>query len=221
MNIKKRIQNSAYFRKIASKIVYWVMRFAYFTTRWIVINKDVPEHYIANGKPFLVAMWHDRLMTVPCAWKFKSSLNVLASAHRDGRFIAQIVKNFKMRPIYGSTGRCTIDVTRKLVNACKRGEYTAIIPDGPRGPRHEVSAGIIAIAKLAKTDILVVSSAVKRFKKCNSWDQFLIAYPFNKGGIVFDILKYEDIRDIDNDSAMKMLKDKLDSASLKAAETLK
>ena len=56
-----------------------------------------------------------------------------------------------------------------------------ITPDGPRGPVFTISDGTVAIARLAKVDILPVTFATSRGKTLGSWDKFFFAYPFSKG----------------------------------------
>ena len=220
MKLRKRILKSDWFNVIVSRLVAYLMRFSYFTTRWQLHNYKIPEEYIQADKPLLVAMWHDQLMTAPCAWRFSKPLHVLASQHSDGKLIAKIVESFGMRPVYGSTGKCAISSLKQLITICKEGNCLAIIPDGPRGPRHIASQGIVTIAQMTQTDILVYASVVKRFKQCNSWDKFIIAYPFNKGVISLDILKYEDIKDMPVEEACNLLTAKLNDQLRFATEKL-
>lgn len=220
MSLKKRILNSDFCHHLVAKVVFLLMQFSYKTTKWKLHNYEIPEKYIQSGKSLLVAMWHDRLMTAPCAWSFSKPLNVLASAHTDGRLIAKIVENFGMIPVYGSTGKCSVKSLRTLIELCQNKNCTAIIPDGPRGPRHEVSPGIITIAKMTKTDILIFSSAVKKYKQCKSWDKFIIAYPFNDGAIALDVLKYEEIAELSTEESCVLLKQRIDNMSNMAKEML-
>lgn len=220
LKIIKTFLRSEFCVTITAKLIFYIMRFSYVTTKWTLVDYSIPEIYIKSGKSLLVALWHDRLMTAPCAWSFSSPLNVLASAHRDGKLIARVVQDCGMIPVYGSTGKLSLESGRKLMNLCKSGACLAIIPDGPRGPRHKVSPGIIALAKSTATDILVFSSCVRKFKKCKSWDKFIIPYPFNKGAIVLDVLRFEDIKDLSVKDGRQMLEDRLSEASRKAKAVL-
>lgn len=206
MKISKRIFQNELVQQIVSKIIAALMRFCYATTRWKLIGLDIPDEYIKSNKGLLMALWHDRLMTAPCAWKWKKTLHVLASAHRDGRIIAKTVENLGMKPVYGSTGKCSTSSLKEMINLCNSNECLAIIPDGPRGPRHTVSKGIIEIAKITKTDIIPFSCCVKKFKRLNSWDKFIIAYPFNKGVIICGKpLEYSDIAEKSLEECEKLL----------------
>lgn len=176
----KKIQRSECFEKIAAKLLSWVMRFSFCTTRWTELNGEIPEQYQRDNIPFIVCHWHDRLMMTPCVWRWKKPLHVLASNHRDGHLIARVVENFSMPAVYGSTGK-GIAALKELIKLVKSGEYVAVIPDGPRGPRHKLAPGVIAISRLAQTDILPFSFCVKRYFCFDSWDKFIFVWPFNRG----------------------------------------
>lgn len=197
------------------------MNFCFVTTRWTMIGLENVDDYVKSNRGLLMVLWHDRLMTAPCAWKWHKPLHVLASEHNDGRLIAKTVENLNMIPVYGSTGKCSVKTIRKMVDLCNSGQCLAIIPDGPRGPRHVVSDGIVTISKMTKTDIIPFSCCVREFKKCKSWDKFIIAYPFNKGIIICgEPIKYEDIKDIDIETAKTIIKEKIDKLSQIAYEKL-
>jgi len=204
----------------ASKIMALVMRFCYFTTRWTIVNKNIPDTYHAKHEPFIICHWHDRLMVTPCVWKWKNPLHVLASAHRDGQFIAKIVENFRMIPVYGSTGKGTTAV-RTIIKLIKEKKYIAIIPDGPTGPRHKAALGAGTIAKLTKTDILPYSFCVKRYFCFNSWDRFIFAWPFNRGVMVWGKpITYSEIENMSVEAVTALLEKRIDEATNEAKEIL-
>lgn len=176
----KKIQKSKFFEVIAAKLLAWMMSFSFRTTRWTELNSEIPEQYQKDGSPFIVCHWHDRLMVTPCVWRWEKPLHVLASNHSDGRLIAKIVENFSMPAVYGSTGK-GLAALKELIKLVKSGEYIAIIPDGPRGPRHKLAPGAVAISRLTHTDILPFSFCVKRYFCFNSWDKFIFVWPFNRG----------------------------------------
>lgn len=219
----KAIFRSLLFQKIASKMLYVLMRFSFLTTKWKIVGQNHPDAYHENDQSFIVCLWHDRLMTAPCVWKWKKPLHVLASAHKDGRLIADIVSSFDMPAIYGSTGkRGAVAAARKIVEIIEAKGCVAIIPDGPTGPRHKVAAGILAISKITNTDILPFSCCVKRFYKFNSWDKFIFAFPFNRGILHWgNPIKVAEVSSMDEDQACEYIARKIDELSLLAFEELK
>lgn len=214
------LKRSHGFEGILSKIVSISIRLSYYTTKWTVVGENFPNEYHESRRPFIVCLWHDRLMLAPCVWKWKKPLHVLASGHRDGRFIARVVQNFSMPALYGSTGK-GFSAAKKLVQLIRKGEYIAIIPDGPRGPRHKLYPGVIAIAKLAKADILTYSFCVKRYRRLSSWDRFIVVWPFNRGVMVWNKpVRYDDIKDLTEEEAVDLVESRINEASNEAYRIL-
>jgi hypothetical protein len=66
----------------------------------------------------------------------------------------------------------------------RQGNNAAITPDGPRGPRQKCQKGVIALAKETQRPIVPVTYSAKRKKIANSWDRFLLIFPFNHATVV-------------------------------------
>ena len=217
----KEARKSADFERMASKILPYLMRFSYYTTRWKVIGEEIPNSYHKSGKPFIVCLWHDRLMLAPCVWKWKKPLHVLASSHRDGRLIAKVVESFSMPVVYGSTGKKGMAAAKNLIKLVRSGEYVAIIPDGPRGPRHKLAPGVVAISRLSNADILVYSFAVKRYRRLDSWDRFIISWPFNRGVMVWGKpITPQELKSMSEEEAVAMVESRINEASKEAHRLL-
>jgi lysophospholipid acyltransferase (LPLAT)-like uncharacterized protein len=199
----------------------FLLKLSFYTTRWKVVGGDIPDSYHKNNIPFIVCLWHDRLMIAPCVWKWKKKLHVLASGHRDGRLMAAIVKSFSMPAIFGSTGKNGTAAARKLIQLVRAGEYIAVIPDGPKGPRHKLAPGAIAISRLTKADILPFSFCVKRYYRFDSWDKFIWVWPFNRGAIVWGKpIPASKLASMSREEAAQYVESKINDASQKAYETL-
>jgi lysophospholipid acyltransferase (LPLAT)-like uncharacterized protein len=217
----KRVRKEEKFEIIASKLASFLMKFSFCTTRWTIIGEDIPDSYHKNGAPFVVCLWHDRLMMAPCAWKWKKRLHVLASNHTDGRLIARVVENFSMPAVFGSTGKNGMAAAKKLIKLVKSGEYVAIIPDGPKGPRHKLSPGVVAVSRLTKADILPFSFCVKRFYRFNSWDKFILVWPFNRGVMVWGKpIPAAELAEMSEEESVNYVESKINEASKKAMEIL-
>ncbi len=216
----KKKRKERRFVRIVAKLLSYAMRFSFYTTRWTVIGDDIPSKYHRDGVPFIVCLWHDRLMLAPCVWHWEKPLHVLASQHDDGRLIAEVVKNFSMPAVYGSTGK-GVNAARNLIKLVKDGQYIAIIPDGPRGPRHKIAPGAVAISRLTKADILPFSFCVKRFHRFNSWDKFILAWPFNRGVMVWgEPITPEQLKTMSQEEAVEYVTAKINEASDKTYEIL-
>src|SRR5580698_8448454 len=114
-------------------IVAWI-HLVYRTSRWRVIGGQVPLAYWDEGKPFILAFWHGRLMMAPMAWRPGASMNMLISANRDGRIIADAIKHFDLDTITGSKSKGGMAALRAMLRALGDGQNIGVTPDGPRGP---------------------------------------------------------------------------------------
>ena len=86
-----------------------------------------------------------------------------------------------MNVILGSSKKGGMQAFRKMVKCIKSGESVAITPDGPKGPKEKVKEGIIKLAQITETSIIPLVWTTNKFKLINSWDNFVIPYPFSKG----------------------------------------
>ncbi|MCX8023431.1 MAG: DUF374 domain-containing protein [Syntrophorhabdaceae bacterium] len=89
---------------------------------------------------------------------------VLISRHRDGEFIARVIRFFGLKAIRGSYKKGGISSTREIITGLKEGYDIAITPDGPKGPRYEVKKGIIEIARLTGKGIIPVTYGASKKK---------------------------------------------------------
>ena len=60
----------------------------------------------------------------------------------------------------------------------KNGYSIVTTVDGPSGPKLEVKAGAILMARIAKAPILPIACAADRAWHMNTWDGFIIPKPF-------------------------------------------
>jgi len=89
---------------------------------------------------------------------------VLISRHRDGEFIARIIKFFNIGTIRGSYRKKSISSIREIIDDLQRGFDVAITPDGPKGPKYTVKNGIIELARLTQYPIIPISYSASKKK---------------------------------------------------------
>jgi len=157
------------------------VRFVHLTSRWDVRGDAAPRRLWAEGKPFILAFWHGRLLMMPYCWNPHARINMLISQHADGQLIAHTVKHFGIHTVAGSSSKGGTAALRAILRALKAGECAGFTPDGPRGPRMRASAGVVSAAKLAGVPILPCAYAVRRRHVLRSWDRFVLALPFTRG----------------------------------------
>ena len=177
----RRFLRSELLRRIACWITHCYIRFVYWTNRWSVEGGEWPRRLTREGRTFIVAFWHGRLLMMPLAWHRLTSFHMLISAHRDGRIIAGAMTYFGIETIAGSTSRGGSSALRAMLKQLKNGACVGITPDGPRGPAMTVSVGTINIARLARVPILPLTYATSRRRVLATWDRFHLALPFGSG----------------------------------------
>ncbi len=128
----------------------------------------------------IVAFWHGRLLMMPLTYRGRR-IAVLISQHRDGEIISRTVSTFGFSTIRGSSSRGGGRALRRMAALLKAGTDIAITPDGPRGPRHRVQAGVILLARLSGCPIYPLTFASDRFRSFGSWDRFQVPKFFSRG----------------------------------------
>ncbi|EIF50634.1 lysophospholipid acyltransferase family protein [Sulfurovum sp. AR] len=155
---------------------YLLMRFYWLTSKknFHVIGEITQEQSI-------VVCWHGELLMSPQAYRYfhkKQLASGIISRHFDGEMIARILMYFSIAPLRGSSSRGAKQVLLEAFRALKKGDDLLVTPDGPRGPRHSISDGAIALAHKAKAPVLIVNYIPKAYWQLGSWDKFVIPKPF-------------------------------------------
>lgn len=177
----RRLLRNARLRRVACWFIHWYIRFVYLTTSWAVEGAEWPHHLRAQGRPFILAFWHGRLLMIPMAWQRLAPMHMLISAHPDGQIIADAVTYFGVGSVAGSTSRGGSAALRSMLKRLKAGDCVGITPDGPRGPAMTASTGIVNIARLARVPILPITYATSRRRMLATWDCFHLPWPFGRG----------------------------------------
>lgn len=147
------------------------------------VNREAADRLWRQGENVIACFWHGRLLAMPFAYK-RGRGKVLISRHRDGEFIARVVHYFGLGAVRGSHRKGgSVSSIREMLIELKRGVDIAITPDGPKGPRYCMKEGIIELARISHKPILPIAYSATKKKVFNSWDRFVLPYPFSK--IVF------------------------------------
>jgi lysophospholipid acyltransferase (LPLAT)-like uncharacterized protein len=135
----------------------------------------------------IYCVWHNRLaLCLPIYWKYAQPLNptagmaAMASASKDGAFLAAVIECFKVHAVRGSSSRRGHQALLELTSWAERGYDLAITPDGPRGPRYKVQPGVISLAQVTGLPIVPASYNLKWKIQVKSWDRFQIPLPFSR-----------------------------------------
>ena len=217
MKIKKKILKNIFIQNILGLIMAIYIFIVRITSSIHFENKSVPDTFWMNNKPFILAFWHNQLMMISFCWKSKKKINILASAHSDGRFGSIVGKYFKLKNI-PSSSKDNNFILRSIFNILKMNHYIGITPDGPRGPKETVSEGIIKIARASKTPIIPCGFWSSRNIQLKSWDAFLVTLPFSKCFFVWHNPIYipENLKDSEIEEYQNLLKKMIDESITKA-----
>jgi lysophospholipid acyltransferase (LPLAT)-like uncharacterized protein len=129
--------------------------------------------FLWHNRLFLAGEWHHRFR------KQKQCFGLI-SASRDGAWLETFYGWAGIRPIRGSQNRRGSQAVRELVKVVKSGNDVGITPDGSRGPKYDAKTGAIALARITKKPILLLSFEYSKCFRFNSWDKFVVPYPFSK-----------------------------------------
>lgn len=185
MGLMKRIGKSEWIRGTLCRLGAAYIRLVWATSRWRVEGGEIPAAFWDQGRPFILAFWHGRLLMMPKCWRADRPIHMLISHHRDGQLIARTVAHFGIHSIAGSTTRGGAAGLRSLLKALKAGECVGITPDGPKGPRMRASDGILGLARLSGCPVIPVSYSARPAARLESWDRFQVPRPFARGVFVW------------------------------------
>ena len=104
----------------------------------------------------------------------------MTSRHRDGDYIAEVIRRLGYEAARGSSSRGSLGATREALEALRNGKDLGFAIDGPRGPRYVVKRGPTYVAWKSGHPILPFTVSVKRKWKLKSWDHFQIPKPFSR-----------------------------------------
>jgi lysophospholipid acyltransferase (LPLAT)-like uncharacterized protein len=149
------------------------------TVRMRFANSDALFARWQSGEQVIVAFWHDRVVMLPVAYRGRK-VCIMNSQHRDGEIATRALARWGIRAVRGSATRGGVAGFRQLLDAFRDGYDLAIVPDGPRGPRHVAKAGIIHLARATGAPIFPVTYAAASKRQLRSWDRMIIPLPFSR-----------------------------------------
>lgn len=200
-------------KKLLRKLALWfippigtlLIRFIYLTNR-----KRFHLPKVIPAEPVIFAFWHGDLLMQPYLYyQFRKhpKANVLISDHFDGQIIASIMRYFNLGTIHGSTTRGGAKVLIQGLKSLSEGYDIGITPDGPKGPRHVMSDGVVVMAQKRHAKVIVYSCVPSKFWQLPSWDRFTVPKPF--GTLDFYASEPIDLEGMEMEAAKTVIKAKL------------
>ena len=181
--IAKRLSRQEWVSELSVGLAIAYLWFVRWSGRWRIENAEPFLSQVTAGNPVIVCFWHGRLILMPRIRGLP--IKVVVSAHRDGMRAARIMRYGPSELIVGSTRRGGAAALIEVVRTVRQGIPVVFTPDGPRGPRMRATAGAVIAAKRSGAPLVPVSGSVSRCRVLNSWDRFVLPYPFARGIIRF------------------------------------
>jgi lysophospholipid acyltransferase (LPLAT)-like uncharacterized protein len=140
--------------------------------------------------PVIYCLWHNRIFTVPAAWKRACGKHrravVLTSASHDGAALARAVGVFGIGSVRGSSSRRGVAALVGMRKALREGIDACITPDGPRGPRYVIQAGMVKLAETSGAPVIPIHVEYSSCWRLKTWDRFVIPKPCSTVRVIFD-----------------------------------
>jgi lysophospholipid acyltransferase (LPLAT)-like uncharacterized protein len=139
--------------------------------------------------PVIYVLWHNRFFPVPAAWsrlcRAQRRCVALTSASRDGDMVARAMAVFGLGAVRGSSSRRAVAALVGLKHALEDGLDVCLTPDGPRGPRYVVQAGVIKLAEATGAPVIPIHVHFSSAWRLKTWDRFVIPKPFSRVRVTF------------------------------------
>lgn len=191
--------------KVVPFIFQLFVKFIYLTSK-----KNFHHPLIDTKETFVISFWHGELLMQPFNYHKLKPNGIgkgLISEHKDGQAITKTVEYLGIGSIRGSSSNNGLKALLEAIKESKKGVDVAVTPDGPRGPRHSVADGIIAVAQKANCRVLALNCVPTSYWQFKSWDKFVIPKPF--GTINFYISEPFSVKDMQMEEAKSLLKEKM------------
>lgn len=169
--------------RILGLVAWLIARGVGITLRWTVVGGENIAKARAAGK-VCWASWHGRqLLTINV--HAGQPVVILASLSKDGDIQTAMLERLGYRVERGSSSRGAARGLLSMARAMREGWQPAIAVDGPRGPRHEVKQGIVALARYEDASIIPTMASCESGWVIPSWDRTLLPKPFTRAVIEY------------------------------------
>lgn len=157
---------------------YWFIRLIGPTLRVSVSREDGAQQTV-DERPLIASFWHACI--IPATYMCRDlGVRVMSSNSYDGEYMGRIIRKFGFVAVKGSSSRNAVRALLGLRRALQEGWTVAFSLDGPRGPRHKVKPGPVALARSSGVPLTMFHIAVERAWVLNTWDRLVIPKPFSR-----------------------------------------
>ena len=202
--------------KLIPPLAYYLMKLTNMSLRLTVEGWEKPSELLKEQNSLMFSSWHGKSW-VPAYFLRDLGIYALASMSRDGSYMAEVLHKLGWNTVRGSSSRGASRSVLSLYKKLKKGESTALTPDGPTGPIYEIKPGIIFLQEKAGSFIVPMGVDADWKKNFNSWDNYLLPLPFSKTALVFGE-PFQFNKDLEMEVKQEILKNKMIEVNERAAE---
>jgi lysophospholipid acyltransferase (LPLAT)-like uncharacterized protein len=157
---------------------YWFIRIIGPTLRVCTSFEEGAQQRLEQ-RPLIGSFWHSCL--IPATYICRDlGVRVMSSNSYDGEYMGRIIHKFGFVAVKGSSSRNAVRALLGLRRALEDGWTVAFTLDGPRGPRHKVKPGPVALGRSSGVPLTMFHAAVDRAWVLNTWDRLMIPAPFSR-----------------------------------------
>jgi lysophospholipid acyltransferase (LPLAT)-like uncharacterized protein len=145
----------------------------------VCISREEGAQETLEQRPLIGSFWHSCI--IPATYICRDlGVRVMSSNSYDGEYMGRIIHKFGFVAVKGSSSRNAVRALLGLRRALEQGWSVAFTLDGPRGPRHQVKPGPVALGRSSGVPLTTFHAAVDKAWVLNSWDRMMIPMPFSR-----------------------------------------
>jgi lysophospholipid acyltransferase (LPLAT)-like uncharacterized protein len=169
-------------QRIVLRIIIWVgyrfIRLVGPTLRICISREDGAQETVGQ-RPLITSFWHAGI--IPATYLFRDcGIRVMSSNSYDGEYMGRIIRKYGFVAVKGSSSRNAVRALLGLRRALDDGWAVAFSLDGPRGPRHKVKPGPVALARSSGVPLTMFHIAVEKAWVLSTWDRLIIPKPYSR-----------------------------------------
>jgi len=170
--------------RVAVWIAHMLLETLWHTARLKIVGEERLTALVKKHGAIVPALWHQHLLLG--ARFLVSNRNCglkpgfMISPSVDGQAPTMLAISYGAHVVRGSGSYTGLRAVRGAQQAIEEGISPAITPDGPRGPRFVFKPGAIFAAQITGRPVVPVAYAARPARVLNSWDKFVIPWPFAK-----------------------------------------
>ncbi len=163
----------------------WIILLWCKTLRIKNLDPEMEKKLRAVEGPHILTFWHSRIFLILYYFRDRSDVSIMVSPSSDGDLIANLCLWMGYKVVRGSSFKKAVSSSRSLVKTLNEGKKAAVIADGSRGPRRIAQMGTLHLARVTGATYSGCSWDAQWKYEFNSWDRFILPFPFSRCRIHF------------------------------------